>query len=100
MLKAMANRHRLMILCEVLGGARSVGELARTLGLRVSTVSQHLALLRRDALVSASREGQTVWYTIASAPARRLVETLHEIYCGPGTPPPKTGTRRTRAKRG
>ena len=80
LLKALANRHRLMILCEMMGGARSVGELARALALRVSTVSQHLALLRRDDLVTASRDGQTMWYSISSAPARRLVKTLCGMY--------------------
>lgn len=80
LLKALANRHRLMILCEMMGGARSVGELARALALRVSTVSQHLALLRRDELVVASRDGQTMWYSISSAPARRLVKTLCGLY--------------------
>lgn len=82
-LKAMANRHRLMILCQLIGGERSVGELADYLNLRDSTVSQHLALLRKDGLVSPRREGQTIWYAIASEPARRLVETLYSIFCAP-----------------
>lgn len=83
LLKAMANRHRLMILCQLLGGERSVGELATLLQLRDSTVSQHLALLRKDDLVATRREGQTIWYSIASDPARRLVETLYQIFCAP-----------------
>jgi ArsR family transcriptional regulator, virulence genes transcriptional regulator len=83
MLKALANRHRLMILCQILEGERSVGDLANLLGLRTSTVSQHLALLRKDDLVSARRDGQTIWYAIASEPARHLVETLYRIYCAP-----------------
>jgi DNA-binding transcriptional ArsR family regulator len=83
MLKALANRHRLMILCQLNGGETPVGELAALLGLRDSTVSQHLALLRKDGLVSTRREGQTIWYALASEPVRRLVGTLYEIYCGP-----------------
>ena len=83
MLKALANRHRLMILCQLNGGETPVGELATMLGVRDSTVSQHLALLRKDGLVATRREGQTVFYSLASEPVRRLVATLYEIYCGP-----------------
>jgi len=84
LLKAMANRHRLMILCQLIEGERSVGELAELLSLRDSTVSQHLALLRKDGMVATRREGQTIWYSIASEPARKLVETLYQIFCAPG----------------
>jgi ArsR family transcriptional regulator, virulence genes transcriptional regulator len=82
-LKALANCHRLMILCRLGDGECSVGELAQALDLRDSTVSQHLALLRKDGLVAARREAQTVWYSIASAPAKALIETLYRIYCAP-----------------
>jgi ArsR family transcriptional regulator, virulence genes transcriptional regulator len=83
LLKALANRHRLLLLCQLIGGERSVGELAEFLELRDSTVSQHLALLRKDGLVSARRDGQTIWYSVASTPARRLLEVLYQIYCAP-----------------
>ncbi len=82
LLKALGNRHRLLILCQLSDRPRSVGELAEFLGVRDSTVSQHLALLRRDGLVAARREGQTIWYSISSAPARSLVEALYRTYCG------------------
>lgn len=85
MLKALANRHRLMILCQLIEGERSVGELAEFLGLRDSTVSQHLALLRKDGLVTRERDGQTMFYALSSEPVRRLVETLYRIYCAPNT---------------
>lgn len=81
LLKALANRHRLMIVCQLNGGERSVGDLAASLAIRDSNVSQHLALLRRDGIVSARRDGQTIWYSIASAPARQIVETLYQSYC-------------------
>ncbi len=81
LLKALANPHRLMIVCQLVDTERSVGELARLLGLRDSTVSQHLALLRKDGLVAARRDGQTIWYTISSGPARALLETLYRVYC-------------------
>ncbi len=85
LLKALANPHRLMIICQLIERERSVGELAELLDLRDSTVSQHLALLRRDGLVETRRDAQTIWYSIVSAPARELLTTLYRIYCRPGT---------------
>ena len=85
LLKSLGNRHRLLILCQLTEGERSVGDLAALLRLRDSTVSQHLSLLRRDGLVKARRDGQTIWYAIASAPARRVLETLFEIFCKPAS---------------
>lgn len=84
LLRALANRHRLSILCRLVDGERCVGELAEFLALRDSTVSQHLALLRKDGLVATRREGQTIWYALSSGPARRLIETLYDVYCGSG----------------
>ena len=83
LLKSLANRHRLLILCQLGDGERSVGELAEFLGIRDATASQHLALLRKDGLVNARREGQTIWYSIASVPAREILSTLYRIYCQP-----------------
>ncbi|KAB2918992.1 MAG: winged helix-turn-helix transcriptional regulator [Hyphomicrobiaceae bacterium] len=83
LLKALANRHRLLIVCQLIECDRSVGELAELLGIRDSGVSQHLALLRKDGLVAARREGQTIWYSIASTEARELLTTLYRVYCEP-----------------
>jgi ArsR family transcriptional regulator, virulence genes transcriptional regulator len=83
LLKALANRHRLLIICQLIDGERSVGELAQFLDLRDSTVSQHLALLRRDGLVAARRDGQTIYYSIASEPAREVLKTLYHVFCAP-----------------
>ena len=83
LLKSLANRHRLLIVCQLIDGERSVGDLAAFLGLRDSTVSQHLALLRKDGLVSARRDAQTIYYSIASDPARELLKTLYQVYCEP-----------------
>jgi DNA-binding transcriptional ArsR family regulator len=92
LLKALANRHRLLIVCQLIDGERSVGDLAEFLGLRDSTVSQHLALLRKDGLVIARRDAQTIYYSIASDPAREILKTLYQVYCAP----PKA--RKARAK--
>ena len=83
LLKALANRHRLIIVCQLTEQERSVGELAALLKIRDSTVSQHLALLRKDGLVTARRDGQTIWYSIGSPQARELVRTLYRVYCEP-----------------
>lgn len=83
LLKALANRHRLLIICQLIDGERSVGGLAEFLGLRDSTVSQHLALLRKDGLVSARRDAQTIYYSIASEPAREILTALYRAYCTP-----------------
>ena len=85
LLKALANRHRLIIVCQLTEKERSVGELAELLKMRDSTVSQHLALLRRDGLVTARRDGQTIWYSIGSPQARELVRTLYRVYCAPAS---------------
>jgi DNA-binding transcriptional ArsR family regulator len=83
LLKALANRHRLLIVCQLIDGERSVGDLAGFLGLRDSTVSQHLALLRRDGLVAARRDAQTIYYSIASDAAREVLSVLYRVYCTP-----------------
>ena len=83
LLKALSNRHRLLIVCQLIDGERSVGDLADFLGLRDSTVSQHLALLRKDGLVAARRDGQTIFYSIASEPARAILKALYEAFCSP-----------------
>lgn len=83
LLKTLANPHRLMIVCRLVEGERSVGELAAALDLRDSTVSQHLAVLRRERLVHARRDAQTIWDPLASKPARAVLETLFRLYCAP-----------------
>lgn len=97
LLKALANRHRLIIICQLSEKERSVGELAALLNIRDSTVSQHLALLRKDRLVTARRDGQTIWYSISSAPARELVGALYRAYCMPA--PLGVPNARIKAKR-
>jgi len=83
LLKALSNRHRLLIICQLIDGERSVGDLVGFLGIRDSTVSQHLAILRRDGLIAARRDGQTIYYSISSVPARELLKTLYKVFCGP-----------------
>ena len=93
LLKALANRHRLLIVCQLIDGEHSVGELAEFLNLRDSTVSQHLALLRKDGLVSARRDAQTIFYSIASEPARDILKTLYQAFCVPKSRSVRTPSR-------
>ncbi len=81
LLKTLANRHRLLILCQLVQKERSVGEIAQALAVRSSTASQHLAVLRRDGLVATRRSGQTIWYSVIDTAARAVVETLYHAYC-------------------
>lgn len=99
LLKALANPHRLAIVCQLTERKRSVGELAELLKIRVSTVSQHLALLRREGLVTTQREGQTIWYSIGSVPARAIINTLYRTYCHPAAECAPSGLRKRASPR-
>ena len=82
LLRALANDKRLMLLCLLVDGEHSVGELNAKVELSQSALSQHLAVLREDGLVTTRREAQTIFYALADGPAQRIIETLHGIYCG------------------
>lgn len=81
LLKAVANRRRLTILCELLDGERSVSALGEAIGLSQSALSQHLARLRADRIVATRRESQTIYYSLESEAVRRLIEVLYQFYC-------------------
>ena len=81
LLKTLGNETRLQLLCLLVDGERSVGELNTRLELSQSALSQHLAVLRHDGLVLPRREAQTIFYSLASGPAQRIIATLHGIYC-------------------
>ena len=81
LLKAMASQARLMILCELLKGERTVTELHGAVGLSMSAVSQHLAKLREENVVATRRESQTIWYSLNGRAVEKMLTTLHEIYC-------------------
>lgn len=81
LLKALANENRLMILCLLVGGERTVGEINAQLDLSQSALSQHLAVLREDGLVRTRRDAQSVVYSLPNGPAQRIIETLHGLYC-------------------
>ena len=86
-LKILANDRRLMILCELLKGERSVGELEEIVSLSQSALSQHLARLRRSHLVKTRRESQTIYYSIADPGVKKIIGALYDLYCGPSKGP-------------
>jgi DNA-binding transcriptional ArsR family regulator len=87
-LKAMANRHRLMILCELHKGERCVSDLQQAIGLAQSALSQHLAKLREEKLVATRRQSQTIFYSLADPTAARLIALLYDAYCRSACDPP------------
>lgn len=85
LLKALGNEKRLL-LCLLVEGERSVGELNSRVDLSQPALSQHLALLREDGLVRTRRDGQTIYYALHEGPARRIIDLLHGIYCAGDRP--------------
>jgi len=83
LLKAMCNERRLLILCHLSQGERSVGELEDLVGLSQSALSQHLARLRNDNLVRTRRSAQNIYYSLNGHEAQTIMATLHGLYCTP-----------------
>lgn len=81
LMKTLGHKDRLMVLCHLTSGEKSVGELARLLEIPQSPLSQHLARMRKENLVSTRREAQTIYYRIASPEAAAFIETMHGLYC-------------------
>ena len=83
MLKLLGNENRLLILCWLAShGEMKVGDIVEAVGLSQSALSQHLALLRADGLVTFRRESQTLYYRVGDPRAARILKLLKEIYCG------------------
>lgn len=80
-LKALAHESRLLILCILAEGEKSVGELEGILDLRQPTVSQQLARLRADDLVTTRRDGKTIYYSLASEEARVVIGAVYDVFC-------------------
>jgi len=80
-LKALAHESRLIILCILAEGEKSVSELEHELELRQPTVSQQLARLRADGLVSTRRDGKVIYYSLASDEARTIIGAIYDVFC-------------------
>lgn len=86
LLRALANPHRLLVLCMLGEGEMSVGALNERIPLSQSALSQHLAVLREDGLVKTRREAQTVYYRVTSGPALDVIRVLYGHFCGAKSP--------------
>lgn len=80
LLKAMSNEHRLMVLCSLVHGEKTVRELETSIGLSQSALSQHLAVLRQSNLVTTRRNAQSIFYSLAGDEAQAVIETLYGLY--------------------
>ncbi len=83
-LKAISHEGRLMILCHLVSGEKSVTELEDLLSARQAAVSQQLSRLRLEGLVTSRREGKAIYYRLADDKPRRLLEVVYELFCGEG----------------
>ena len=81
MLRALGNGARLKVLCELVNGERSAGELVKASGLSQSALSQHLAKLREENIVETRRDGQTIFYRLGDPAIARVLDVLYELYC-------------------
>jgi ArsR family transcriptional regulator, virulence genes transcriptional regulator len=85
LLKMLANGQRLRVLCLLVEGELSVGQINERVDLSQSALSQHLAKLREEDLVATRREAQTIYYSLSSGPVKSLLASLYDIYCGGGS---------------
>nr|WP_206378244.1 metalloregulator ArsR/SmtB family transcription factor [Sneathiella limimaris] len=81
LMKALSSETRLMLLCQLNDQEKPVNELAAALEARPSSISQQLALLRKDGLVKTRREGQTIFYSLDGDEAKHIISTLYALYC-------------------
>jgi DNA-binding transcriptional ArsR family regulator len=82
-LKALSHETRLVILCLLVEGEKSVAEIEQMLSLRQPAVSQQLARLRADDLVEARRDGKNIYYSLARPEVREIIQALHAAFCRP-----------------
>ncbi len=82
-LKALAHEARLVILCLLAEGEKSVSEIEQILDLRQPAVSQQLARLRADNLVDTRRDGKNIYYSLSRPEVRQVIEALHQAFCNP-----------------
>ena len=86
LLKTLSHKDRLLILCELKNGEKSVGELAEILDLQQSPLSQHLARMRSEGLVTTRRQSQSIYYSLSSDETSKIVDLLYDLFCNIDTP--------------
>ncbi len=82
-LKALGHEGRLMILCHLYSGEKTVTELEKLLSSRQASVSQQLARLRLEGLVKYRRDGKTIYYTLGDTKAREAIDLVYRLFCDP-----------------
>lgn len=82
-MKTLSHPMRLLILCQLAEQERSVGEIAEAVRMREAAVSQQLGLIRREGMVTARRDGQSIYYSLARDDIRAVLGFLHQTYCEP-----------------
>ncbi len=87
LIKVLSNTDRLMLLCQLTTGEKSVGDLEKQLGIQQPTLSQQLGVLRRARIVNTRREGKSIYYQISSTQALEIIRELHSQFCIIGTAP-------------
>ena len=98
LLKSMSNPARLMVLCQLTEGEKSVGELEAMVPLSQSALSQHLALLRQRNLVTTRRSGQMIYYSLAGVEASAILSTLYDLFCAKASATAAASGRKPRSK--
>ena len=83
LMKTLGHKDRLMILCHLADGEKSVGHIADLLEIPQSPLSQHLSRMRKEGLVDTRREAQTIYYSLKSGEASKIIEVLYELFCAP-----------------
>lgn len=96
LLKALANPDRLLLLCQMVDGERSVAELGELTGIAQPSLSQQLGVLRGERLVATRREGKHVLYSVDSPAALAVLQTLYGLFCEPALPPARRQSLSTR----
>ena len=81
LMRTLGHKGRLMVLCHLASGEKSVGELSDSLGIQQSPLSQHLARMRTEGLVTTRRDGQTIYYSLQAEHASKVIECLYGLYC-------------------
>lgn len=81
LMKTLGHKGRLLILCQLASGEKSVGQLAESLDIPQSPLSQHLSRMRKEGLVGTRREAQTIYYSLKADEAGKVIECLYGLYC-------------------
>lgn len=84
LMRTLGHKGRLLILCQLASGEKSVGELSKGLDIPQSPLSQHLSRMRREGLVQTRREAQSIYYSLIEGEAGVIIECLYGLYCADG----------------